>query len=92
MVAYGKEKGMTEIEGPFGFTDMDKECWVIEGFDQRQNISTLYNPNIISTSSSVPVMKFLVSGLNIKYLLLSLSLKKWLVSMNLSCRSIISVC
>jgi hypothetical protein len=23
---------------------MDKECWVIEGFDQRQNISTLYNP------------------------------------------------
>jgi hypothetical protein len=44
VVAWGKEKGMTEIEGPFGFTDMDKECWVIEGFDQRQNISTLYNP------------------------------------------------
>ena len=44
VVAWGKEKGMNEIEGPFGFTDMDKECWVIEGFDQRQNISTLYNP------------------------------------------------
>jgi len=44
VAAYGREKGMTEIEGPFGFTDMDKECWVIEGFDQRQNISTLYNP------------------------------------------------
>ena len=41
---YGRSQGMTEIEGPFGFTDMDKECWVIEGFDQRQNISTLYNP------------------------------------------------
>ena len=44
VVEYGRSKGMTEIEGPFGFTDMDKECWVIEGFDKRQNISTLYNP------------------------------------------------
>ena len=44
VVDYGRSKGMTEIEGPFGFTDMDKECWVIEGFDARQNLSTLYNP------------------------------------------------
>jgi len=44
VVEWGRSKGMTEVEGPFGFTDMDKECWVIEGFDQRQNISTLYNP------------------------------------------------
>lgn len=43
-IEYSKSKGMTEIEGPFGFTDMDKECWVVEGFDQRQNITTLYNP------------------------------------------------
>ena len=41
---WGKAKGMDQVEGPFGFTDMDKECWVIEGYDQRQNISTLYNP------------------------------------------------
>lgn len=41
---YGRANGMTEIEGPFGFTDMDKECWVIDNFDARQNISTLYNP------------------------------------------------
>lgn len=41
---YGRSKGMTEVEGPFGFTDMDKECWMIEGFDQRQNLTTLYNP------------------------------------------------
>lgn len=41
---YGRAHGMTEIEGPFGFTDMDKECWVIDNFDARQNISTLYNP------------------------------------------------
>ena len=44
VVEWGKAKGMDQVEGPFGFTDMDKECWVIEGFDQRQNISTLYNP------------------------------------------------
>lgn len=44
VMEWGKSKGMNEIEGPFGFTDMDKECWVIEGFEERQNISTLYNP------------------------------------------------
>jgi len=44
VVAYGKSKGMTEIEGPFGFTDMDKECWVIDNFDGYQNSTTLYNP------------------------------------------------
>ena len=41
---YGRANGMEEIEGPFGFTDMDKECWAIDNFDARQNTSTLYNP------------------------------------------------
>ena len=41
---YGRRNGMEEIEGPFGFTDMDKECWVTDNFDGRQNLSTLYNP------------------------------------------------
>ena len=41
---YGRANGMNEIEGPFGFTDMDKECWAIDNFDARQNTSTLYNP------------------------------------------------
>ena len=44
VIDYGRANGMTEIEGPFGFTDMDKECWVIDNFDGRQNTSTLYNP------------------------------------------------
>lgn len=44
VVDFGKEHGMTEIEGPFGFTDMDKECWVIDNFDGYQNETTLYNP------------------------------------------------
>lgn len=41
---YGKENGMDEIEGPFGFTDMDKECWAIDNFDARQNMTLLFNP------------------------------------------------
>ncbi len=44
VIDYGKSQGMTQIDGPLGFTDMDKECWVIDGFDNYQNISTLYNP------------------------------------------------
>ncbi len=44
VVEYGRRNGMEEIEGPFGFTDMDKECWAIDNFDARQNTSTLYNP------------------------------------------------
>ena len=41
---FGKEHGMNEVHGPMGFTDMDKECWIIEGFEERQNLSTLFNP------------------------------------------------
>lgn len=44
VITWGKARGMNEIEGPFGFTDMDKECWVIDNFDARQNLTTLYNP------------------------------------------------
>ncbi|MBQ9418225.1 MAG: hypothetical protein IJU19_06555 [Bacteroidales bacterium] len=44
VVEYGKAHGMDEVEGPFGFTDMDKECWAIDNFNARQNTSTLYNP------------------------------------------------
>lgn len=44
VMEYGKQHGLDEIEGPLGFTDMDKECWAIDNFDARQNLSTLYNP------------------------------------------------
>ena len=36
---WGKTKGMTEIAGPFGFEDMDREGMLIEGFD---HLSTMY--------------------------------------------------
>lgn len=40
---YAKELGMDEIEGPNGFTDMDKEGMLIEGFDQKTLFFTYYN-------------------------------------------------
>lgn len=40
---WGKERGMTEIEGPLGFTDMDAEGMLVEGFDQLSTMSTTYN-------------------------------------------------
>ena len=41
--AWGKERGMTTLEGPLGFTDMDAEGMLIEGFDQLSTMATLYN-------------------------------------------------
>ena len=40
---YGREKGMTEIIGPLGFTDMDPEGMLIKGFDQLGTMATVYN-------------------------------------------------
>ena len=41
--AYGREKGMKEIVGPLGFTDMDPEGMLTEGFDQLGTMATIYN-------------------------------------------------
>ena len=40
---YGREKGMTEIIGPLGFTDFDPEGMLTEGFDQLGTMATIYN-------------------------------------------------
>ena len=40
---YGREKGMTHIVGPLGFTDMDPEGMLTEGFDQLGTMATIYN-------------------------------------------------
>lgn len=40
---WGRKRGMTTIEGPLGFTDMDAEGMLIEGFDQLSTIATIYN-------------------------------------------------
>jgi len=40
---WGKERGMTHIQGPLGFTDFDAEGLLIEGFDQLSTMATIYN-------------------------------------------------
>ena len=40
---WGRQKGMKEIIGPLGFTDMDPEGMLIEGFDQLGTMATIYN-------------------------------------------------
>lgn len=40
---WAKERGMTELRGPLGFTDMDPEGMMIMGFDQLGTMATSYN-------------------------------------------------
>lgn len=40
---WGKSKGMDTIIGPFGFTDMDKEGLLTEGFENLSPFTCLYN-------------------------------------------------
>ena len=40
---YGRAKGMNELVGPLGFTDMDPEGMLTDGFDQLGTMATLYN-------------------------------------------------
>ncbi len=40
---YGRSKGMKEIIGPLGFTDMDPEGMLTYGFDQLGTMATSYN-------------------------------------------------
>ena len=41
--AWARERGMTEIQGPLGFTDFDPEGMLIEGFDRMGTMATIYN-------------------------------------------------
>ena len=40
---WGRSKGMEEIVGPLGFSDMDPEAMLVEGFDQEGTMATIYN-------------------------------------------------
>ncbi len=40
---YGREKGMEDVVGPLGFTDMDLEGMLVWGFDQLGTMPTIYN-------------------------------------------------
>ena len=40
---WGKSKDMTSIHGPLGFTDMDGEGTLIEGFEEVSTLGAIYN-------------------------------------------------
>lgn len=42
-IAWAKEKGMTAIHGPLGFTDFDHEGTLIVGYDRPGTLATIYN-------------------------------------------------
>lgn len=40
---WGRERGMTHMVGPLGFTDLDPEGMLTEGFDQLSTLCSIYN-------------------------------------------------
>ena len=40
---WARERGMTEMQGPLGFTDLDREGMLIEGYDRLGTMATIYN-------------------------------------------------
>lgn len=43
VACWGRERGMTTIAGPLGFTDFDPEGMLVEGFDQLGTMAMIYN-------------------------------------------------
>ena len=43
VISWAKEQGMEEIVGPLGFSDLDREGLLIEGFDQLSTFEEQYN-------------------------------------------------
>ena len=40
---WARQQGMEELCGPMGFTDLDHEGMLVEGFDQLGTMATIYN-------------------------------------------------
>lgn len=40
---WGRERGMERMVGPLGFTDMDPEGMLTDGYDQLSTLNTIYN-------------------------------------------------
>jgi len=43
VMAWGKARGATKIKGPLGFTDMDREGMLVEGFENESPFTVIYN-------------------------------------------------
>jgi len=40
---WAREKGLTAVHGPLGFTDLDHEGMLVDGFDKLGTLATIYN-------------------------------------------------
>jgi GNAT superfamily N-acetyltransferase len=40
---WARETGMTAVHGPLGFTDLDREGMLVEGFNELATLATIYN-------------------------------------------------
>jgi len=40
---WGRSRGMNELVGPLGFTDLDREGMLVEGFEELGTMATIYN-------------------------------------------------
>jgi GNAT superfamily N-acetyltransferase len=40
---WAKDSGMLAVHGPLGFTDLDREGMLVEGFDELATLATIYN-------------------------------------------------
>lgn len=43
VMEWGRERGMDRLEGPFGFTDFDREGMLVDGFNEKATTVTNYN-------------------------------------------------
>ena len=43
VVAWGKARGATKVKGPLGFTDMDREGLLVDGFENESPFTVIYN-------------------------------------------------
>ena len=43
VAAWGRERGAQKIKGPLGFTDMDREGLLVEGFQNESPFTVIYN-------------------------------------------------
>lgn len=43
VMAWGQSQGLQQIHGPMGFSDMDLEGMLVEGFDEMATQATIYN-------------------------------------------------
>ncbi len=41
--SWAREEGMSAVHGPLGFTDLDREGMLVEGFEELGTMSSLYN-------------------------------------------------